>query len=543
MAESRAEEIIREYDEARSSRMTLESHWDEIAQRVLPSYSGLFVGEKDRTEGQKRTEYMFDSTAAVALDRFAAIADSLLTPRNQLWHRLLPSDSALMKSRPVRLWFEEATRTLFKYRYSPRANFSAQNSQSFVSLGAFGTAALFIDALAGEAGLRYRNIHLGEIYFFENHQGLIDKAVRCFRMSARQAAQRWGDKLPPKIKEAADKKPNDQFEFIHCVKPRDEKMPGRLDYRGMDYASYYVAKGEKVVLEEGGFNSFPFAIGRYEQAPGEVYGRSPAMKVLPAIKTLNEEKKIVLKQGHRTVDPVLLAHDDGVLDGFDLRPGAVNYGGMSAEGRKLVDTLPVGNVVVGKELMDDERVVINDAFLVTLFQILVETPTMTATEVLERTREKGILLAPTLGRMQSEYLGPLVEREVDVLVRQGLLPPMPPELVEAGSDYRVEYDSPLSRAQKAEESAGLMRTIEMALNVVNVTQNPAPLDHFNWDVILPEIADNQAVPARWLNSNEQVAAIRESRAQQVETKQVTDALPGVAAMVKADATVKKAGAR
>ena len=36
--------------------------------------------------------------------------------------------------------------------------------------------------------------------------------------------------------------------------------------------------------------------------------------------------------------------------------------------------------------------VINDAFLVTLFQILTETPEMTATEVIERTREKGALL-------------------------------------------------------------------------------------------------------------------------------------------------------
>ena len=58
-------------------------------------------------------------------------------------------------------------------------------------------------------------------------------------------------------------------------------------------------------------------------------------------------------------------------------------------------------------------------------QILQDNPRMTATEVIERTREKGILLAPTVGRQQSEYLGPLVDREIDVLVEQGLLPPMP----------------------------------------------------------------------------------------------------------------------
>jgi hypothetical protein len=208
----------------------------------------------------------------------------------------------------------------------------------------------------------------------------------------------------------------------------------------------------------------------------------------------------------------------------------------------LVIPLPVGRIDIAKEMMDDERVVINDAFLVTLFQILVETPTMTATEVLERTREKGILLAPTIGRQQSEYLGPLIEREIDLLSRQRLLPPMPPLLREAQGEYKVEYDSPLSRAQRAEEAAGLMRTLETALNAVNITQDPAPLDLINWDIALREIADIQAVPERWLNSMEQVEAIRAGRAQQQQMQTMIQAAPGAAAIVKAGAAAKQAGA-
>jgi len=99
---------------------------------------------------------------------------------------------------------------------------------------------------------------------------------------------------------------------------------------------------------------------------------------------------------------------------------------------------------------------------VTLFQILTESPQMTATEVLERAREKGMLLAPTMGRQQSESLGPSIEREIDILDQQGLLPEMPDILKEVGSDYKVEYDSPLSRAQKAEETAGVFRSLELA---------------------------------------------------------------------------------
>lgn len=239
--------------------------------------------------------------------------------------------------------------------------------------------------------------------------------------------------------------------------PRSDVDPTKADYRGMDFASYYVALAGKTLLAESGYRSFPYAISRYTTAPGEIYGRSPAMLALPAIKTLNEEKKTLLKQGHRTVDPVLLTHDDGVLDGFSLRPGAINPGGVSMDGRPLVHALPVGNLAVGKDMMDDERLVINDAFLVTLFQILVDTPQMTATEVLERAREKGALLSPTMGRQQSEFLGPMIARELDVLMRQSLLPPLPGVLIEAQGEYKIEYDSPLSRAQRAEEAAGISR--------------------------------------------------------------------------------------
>lgn len=536
-----ANEIIKQHAKMAAARGNLDSHLQEIAERVIPNHSTAFRSFSSKTKGEKRTSELFDSTAAIALNRFAAIMDSLLTPRNQTWHRMMASDPVLNKNREVKLWFEEANRILFKYRYAPRANFASQNLQNNKGLGAYGTASLFIDKLRGddEVGLRYRDVHLGEIYFEENHQGIIDVAVRHFPLNARQAFQKWGKKLPEKIREAAKKNPEQEFFFIHKVCPNENRDPQRVDYKGMAFSDYYVSVEGKVLLEEGGFRVFPYAPSRYEQAPGETYGRSPAMDVLPAIKTLNEQKKTVLTQGHRSVNPIYLVHDDGIMDVFSAKPGAMVAGGVSADGRALVQTLPVGNIAIGKDLMDDERMVINDAFLVTLFQILVESPAMTATEVLERTREKGILLAPTFGRQQSEKLGPMIERELDLLMEQNLLPPMPEALLEAQGEYRIEYDSPLSRAQRAEEAAGLMRSVETALTVVNVTQNPAPMDHFNWDVIIPEISEIQGVPAKWMRAAEEVQAIREGRAEQAQAQQEIQAAPAQAAMIKAAAVAKK----
>lgn len=529
-----AGEIVEEYSRLSGERGNWDVHWTEIAQRVIPAEEKRFLSRGNLTAaGEKRTEFIYDSTAQVALNRFAAILDSLLTPRNQTWHRLRASDPRLNKDKSVREWFDTVNSYLFKYRYAPKANFASQNQQNFKSLGAYGSSCMFVDKLFGpQKGIRYRHIHLSEVYFVENHQGIVDRCYRYFSLTARQAVQKFGEEnVPKEIKEIENKET--LFWFVHCVKPREDRDPYRKDFKGMEYGSYYVSITHRQLVDEGGFHTFPYAISRYEQYPGEVYGRSPAMDVLPAIKTLNEEKKTMLRQGHRQVDPVLLTHDDGIVDTFSMRSGAINAGGVTADGRPLVHALPVGNLQIGKELMDDERMLIKDAFLTSIFQILTESPQMTATEVLERSKEKGILLAPTIGRQQSEYLGPMIDREIDLLAQERLIPPIPQALREAKGEYHIQYDSPLSRAQRAEEGSGLGRTVETFLPIVNITQNPECLDYLDLDKAVPEVADIQGVPQRWIKSAEEVQKIRAQRNQDKQAAQATAAGPAAAALIKA----------
>jgi hypothetical protein len=108
------------------------------------------------------------------------------------------------------------------------------------------------------------------------------------------------------------------------VRPRDPKTfdPRRLDAKGKPFQSLYVSvEGKCLMAEEGGYREFPYAVSRYDQTPGEVYGRGPAQIVLPGLKTLNAEKSVFLKTGHRAGDPVYLLPDDGI--GLLVeRPGA-----------------------------------------------------------------------------------------------------------------------------------------------------------------------------------------------------------------------------
>jgi hypothetical protein len=526
---SKADDILRTHDKLKSARSNWDSLWQEAADRVWPQMADFVTM---RTPGDKRTEKVFDSTAILALDRFAAAIHSLLTPDNQQWHKLMLKDKDLRESQPVQAYLEDVTEIMFAVRRSTFSNFSSQAHESYKSLGAFGTMGMFIDDVPGK-GIRYKSIHLAELYITENASGRIDYVHRLFEFTARQAAEEFGkDELPSKILDALNKGDEvSKFPFVHCVKPNDNHDDRRHDYEAMRYRSYYVSVEGKKMVGEGGYRTFPYAISRYSTNPKEVYGRGPAIMVLPDIKMVNEQEKTMLRAGHLAVDPPLLLFEDGSLQGFQMRPRALNYGGVDEQGRQLVHPLQTGaNLPWALEMTDGKRKLINDAFLVTLFQILVENPQMTATEALLRAQEKGQLLAPTMGRQQSEFLGPIIEREIDILAHRDMLPPMPPELMEMGGMVEVEYTSPLSRLIRAEDGVAILRTVEQLAPLAQI--NPDIYDIFDPEAMPREVAEINGVPAKVLRSPEQMKQVKAAKAQAAQMAQMLEAAPVAASAAK-----------
>jgi hypothetical protein len=513
------DEIFKRYESMKKERGVWESHWEEISERCLPR-SSLFVGH--RTGGDKRTEKLYDATAALALERFASAVESLLTPRGARWHTLRATNKELDTDYDVRLWFDLVEDMLFQQRYSPKANFASQMHEGYISLGAFGTGALFV----GEdkiSGMHYRAVHLGDIFIAEDEHGKIDTVFREFNVAARQVMRMFPDaNLSADLKKIVEDKPDSRVDILHVVMPRSDRDPTsrRTDQRPW-LSNYYEVK-EKHLLEEGGEEELPYIMSRYVTGPREVYGRSPAMLVLPEIKMINEMSKTVIKAGQKVVDPPLIIADDGVILPVDLTPGGATFARLDGRGQAPIQPLLTGGRVdIGLEMMDQRRRVINDAFLVTLFQILVETPQMTATEVLQRAQEKGALLAPTVGRQQSETLGPLIEREIAILARQGILPPPPPLLEEAEGEFEIEYVSPLSRALKAEEGVGILRTLEMVQPIAAV--DPGVMDNFDTDEITRILSDTNGAPKRIMRRVEEVQQMREARQQANSAQQMLGA--------------------
>jgi hypothetical protein len=514
--------IIKRYDALFSSRSTWESHWREIDERISPTPD--YFGRNTPTPGQKRTERVFDSTATLALNRFAAAMESMLTPRTQKWHGLTTKQKELQDNEEVKLYCEQLTDILFSVRYNPKANFASQSYEVYRSLGKFGTGALFVDDYIGQ-GIRYKSIHLSELFIAENSYGIVDTVFRRFRYSAYQAVHAFGEeKLPDSIKAACKDNPDQMFDFIHAVYPNEEYRKDKKDSKAMKFKSCYVAVDSKTLVRESGYRTMPYCVSRYITNSNEEYGRSPAMDVLPDIKMLNEIAKTTIRHARMLAEPPLLLPEDGELMGASLAPGALTFGGVNGAGQQMVHPLQVGgDLGLAEYLTKDRRELINNAFLVTLFQILVDTPNMTATEAMYRQQEKGALLAPAMGRQQSEMLSPMIERELDILSQAGMLPPMPEILQQAGGLLDINYTSPLSRAQKSEEGVAILNTIQSLTGMAQL--DPSVIKSFNFVEAVNKLCEINGVPQSILYTPEQVEAMKAQEAQQQQLQQMMQAAP------------------
>lgn len=512
-----------------SLRSNFDKFWNEVAKRMLP-YNNEFNSQ--RTPGTKQSELIFDSTAALALDRFVAAINDLATPASRRWHNLTPLDKTLEDNIGITQYLEQIRDILFQIRYAPSSGFSTNIAEVWKSLGAFGNGCLFVDKEVDEFGLfhlHYKQVYLGEIWFAQNAQGRVDKVHRKFKYTARQAMAVFGDKCPDKIKQKAETAPEAEFEFIHRVVPNTDRKMGRSDYRGMKFYSCYVSLDTKDILNEGGYRTMPYIIGRYSGSLRSPYGISVAMQALPDIKSLNEMEKTILRAGQLAVEPPLLAHEDGALSAFRMTPGAMNYGAVDDNGNARVQPLQVGaNLPLGLELSNQRRQAINDAFLVTIFQILVEEQRqMTATEVMQRAAEKGALLGPPMGRIQTEFLGPLIERELDLLSAAGVLPEPPEELVESaqggGGMFQIEYTSELSRMQKAGDGVAIARTLEQLAPIAQL--DPSVFDDYDLKTMARKLGEVNGMPADCYKSKEQREADKDAKMQAEQAAALLQAAP------------------
>jgi hypothetical protein len=147
---------------------------------------------------------------------------------------------------------------------------------------------------------------------------------------------------------------------------------------------------------------------------------------------------------------------------------------------------------------------------------LQEGPQMTATEVQVRYELMQRLLGPTLGRFQSEFLNPLIERVFGIMYRAGALM-KEPDIIQ-GTKIDVEYLGPLARSQRMEESVAIERLYSLAMNIAQI--DPAIMDNIDHDEAVRLRGKLLGVPKTVLRGKDDVDNMRTMRAEQAQMAQM-----------------------
>jgi hypothetical protein len=129
------------------------------------------------------------------------------------------------------------------------------------------------------------------------------------------------------------------------------------------------------------------------------------------------------------------------------------------------------------------------------------------------------LIGPTLGRLQSDVLDPLVQRSFNIMFRAGQLPELPEGLTIGEMD--IEYTGPLPRAQKMEEVQAIDRWSVGLANMAEIF--PDALDLIDIDKAERRKAHLMGVPAIAMKSKEEIKQVREKREKQQQLMQAASA--------------------
>ena len=506
-----AEQIVKRYNDLKADRQTWDSHWREIAEQVYPRRDDF---DTKRAVGEKRMTKVFDSTPIQANELLASGMVGLNINPATTWFR--PNTEGMDDD--AKRWLTDASETMLNEINSPQSGFYTAAYEYFLEFGAFGTAGVFITEGEGNDGLLFQARALSEIAISEGPQGQIDTVYRRFEWPAHRIFARWGEDSGKEVKDALKKnKPDIKFFIIHAIQPRKDRDESKRNARNLPFEEAYVIERGRHLLEEGGYNEFPLPVGRFYKSPMETYGRSPAMTALPDIKMLNEVMKTTIKAAQKSVDPPLILPSDGFINPVRTVPGGVNI--FDGSVNEAIGQFPSGNPGIGLDFVAALQDRIRSVFFVDQLQFA-GGPQMTATEVLQRTEEKLRLMGPILGRVQTEFLGPVLNRVFGILFRQGKFGEPPESLPPS---FEFEYTSQVSMAQKQQEANGFIRAVEVLGPLLQL--NPALLtDNLNGDKTVRDTLEMFGVSPNKLTEERERDVVRQQRQQLAQQAQTIEML-------------------
>jgi hypothetical protein len=442
--------LLADYDKAEQVRDPWKTIWQDCYDYALPMRGENFYGSNQ--PGQKRTDKIYDETAVVSLQEFASRMQAGLVPNYTRWAMLQAgSDVPPGQTEDVNTALEEVTSYIFDI--IDASNFSQEAHECFLDLG-IGTCGLLVEEGDIDHPVKFTAIPLTQLILESGPFDAVHKVFRSRPMKGSIIEVNWpAAQIPKNMAREIKADPNKEYTIVEAVW-RDWAVKGDEVY------SYCVlCKEHKVELTKGAFKgagSNPWIIARWSKCAGETYGRGPLMNALAAVKTCNAVVELILRNADMAISGMWQVEDDGTVnvDAIELVPGALIPHGHDSRGLQPLQA--GGNFDVSQLILSDMRANIKKALYDEMLGPLDKTP-MSAAEVHARMADMARRVGSSFGRLQYEFVQPVIKRVIHILKKQGRikLPTV------NGREVRVTATSPLSRSQNYEEVTAIDRWLEV----------------------------------------------------------------------------------
>lgn len=494
--------VVDKYQKLKATRGTWETHWEELSKYVIPMKNEIY-GQYN-TKGEKKGNTLFDAVGIRCNEQLASAFHGMLTNPATQWFAFSSGNHLIDNKLDNAKWLQDtAKRILFVMN---NTNFQSEIHECYIDLCGFGTSHLRIEEDENEI-VRFTSRPIYEAVISENYNGIIDTVYYKYKISCEALVEQFPD-LPEEIKKLRHQEPLKEYTVIHAIEP-SSRLPKDVAHEMLAFTSLHVLEEGCILLKKGGFEENPCIISRFSKLSGEMFGRSPAMKALPDIKTANSMMRTWLEGAQLAVNPALQAPDEGVLMPIRITPGAINY--YRADSKDRIEPINTGvNPQVGIQVIELLHQNIKSAFYIDQLH-LVENDRMTATEVMQRRDEQLRSMSPILGRLQYELLAPIVMRVFGIMARRGLIEPLPADLKKA--KLEVKFVSQIARAQESVEGDSFMRAFQAIAGIGQAQQSPEIFDVIDLDSTAKFLFKTYGAPLSNLRKDQEVKAIRQQRAE------------------------------
>ena len=485
--DNRVASFLKKYKDSEYIFDNWKDKYEEAYEYTMPQRESFY----DETIAERRTDKIFDETAVVGIQEFASRLQAGIVPTYGRWANFEAGSEIPAEAVPeVNEQLDAITQYVFEILGG--SNFNQEVHESFMDL-AIGTAVLLVEEGDSLNPINFQAIPLPRVMLNNGPSNKVDTVFRTRSMNYNRISIAYPKAtMSPDMMKKIAKDGDTKTKIVEGVfrlydKPNEERYK---------YCVVCMDMQEMIFETElEGVGSNPYIVYRWNKASGEVYGRGPVFNAMAAIKTTNLTVELILQNAQMAISGIYTFEDDGVInpENISLVPGALIPVAPNSRG---LQALPAaGRFDVAQLILTDMRANIKKALFMESLGRPEGTP-MSATEVAERMSDLSRQIGSSFGRLQSEFVTPLLRRVIRILTKQGRI--NIPKVNDR--EVKVVSTSPLSQAQHQQDIADVMRFSE----ILGGTFGPEVLNMVvKQDEVARYLVDKMNLPEKLVRSPEE----------------------------------------